>query len=84
MRPIELVLGKLEGAHTHSDGYSAHCPCPDHGRGRGDRNRSLSVKEGKDGRVLMHCFAGCETADVAAALGLNMADLFERRDPPWR
>ncbi|MDP9481297.1 MAG: hypothetical protein M3R38_37475, partial [Actinomycetota bacterium] len=41
----------------------------------------MSVKEGKDGQVLMHCFAGCETADMAAALGLSMADLFERRAP---
>ncbi len=81
VRPIELVLGRLEDVHVGDGGNMAHCPCPGHGRGRGDRNRSLDVKEGEDGRVLMHCFAGCETADVVAALGLSMTDLFERRDP---
>ena len=80
MRPIELVLGRLEDVSVGGDGNAARCPCPEHGKGRGDRNRSLSIKEGEDGRVLLHCFAGCKTADVLAALGLSMADLFDRRD----
>ena len=29
--------------------------CPAHA----DRSPSLSVAEGQDGRVLVHCFAGC-------------------------
>jgi hypothetical protein len=32
--------------------------------------------------VLLHCFAGCATADVVAALGLQMTDLFPPRDVP--
>jgi len=28
--------------------------------------------------VLLHCFGGCETADVIAAIGLSFGDLFDR------
>lgn len=35
--------------------------------------------EGDDGRVLIRCFAGCEVADVLAALGMGLADLFPER-----
>jgi hypothetical protein len=30
----------------------------------------------EDGRVLLHCFGGCETIDVLGALGLEWKDLF--------
>ncbi len=32
----------------------------------------------------MHCFAGCTVQDVAAAIGLTMADLFPPTDKPRR
>jgi hypothetical protein len=56
--------------------------CPHHS----DRQASLSVKEGTDGRVLLHCHAGCGTADVVVSAGLAFVDLFppgdrERRKP---
>jgi hypothetical protein len=38
----------------------------------------LSIRELDDGRVLLHDFGGCETGDVLAALGLTLADLYER------
>jgi hypothetical protein len=47
--------------------------CPTHE----DRNASLSVSEGDDGRVLVKCHAGCRTEDIVAKLGLRMRDLFE-------
>ncbi len=46
--------------------------CPAHP----DRSPSLSIGEGKDGRVLMRCWAGCATKDILAARGLTMRDLF--------
>jgi hypothetical protein len=46
--------------------------CPVHE----DRRPSLGVKEAADGRLLVRCYAGCETADVLAALGLSWRDLF--------
>jgi hypothetical protein len=36
----------------------------------------LSVAEGHDGRALLKCFVGCEAADIAAAVGLRLSDLF--------
>lgn len=50
--------------------WSARCPAHE------DRNPSLSVR-GIEGRALIFCHAGCPTADVVAALGLAMRDLFD-------
>jgi hypothetical protein len=46
--------------------------CPAHD----DNRESLSVGLGDDGRALLYCHAGCLTADVVKALGLEVADLF--------
>lgn len=46
--------------------------CPAHN----DRNPSLSIAVGKDGRVLIHCFAGCTHRAILEALGLQERDLF--------
>ncbi|MDL2317683.1 DUF927 domain-containing protein [Eubacteriales bacterium OttesenSCG-928-A19] len=47
------------------------CRCPAHD----DRTASLSVKQGDKG-ILLHCHAGCASADIVKALGLEMKDLF--------
>ncbi len=44
-----------------------------------EKHPSLSVQESDDGTVLIHCFAGCSAADVVAAIGLSLADLFVQR-----
>ncbi len=46
--------------------------CPAHH----DRSPSLSITGADDGRVLIHCFAGCGVADILAAVGLTLSDLF--------
>lgn len=51
------------------------CKCPAHE----DRGPSLSVAETDDGRILLHCFAGCDVVDVVAAVGLSIDDLFPPR-----
>jgi hypothetical protein len=38
------------------------------------------VREGEDGRVLLHCFGGCSTSDVLGAIGMDMSDLFPPDD----
>src|SRR3989344_6696505 len=48
--------------------------CPAHG----DKSPSLSIRETEDGRILLHDFAGCDTASVLSALGLSLSDLFDR------
>lgn len=57
-----------------ADGLTAKCPAHD------DKNPSLSVDSGNDGRVLLHCHAGCPTEAVVAALGLTLRDLFDFAD----
>jgi putative DNA primase/helicase len=47
--------------------------CPGHD----DVNRqSLALGQGVDGRLLVHCHAGCKTETVLDAVGLQMKDLF--------
>jgi hypothetical protein len=74
MKPIEQVLERVEGKVRHNGYYMALCPAHD------DQEPSLSVKEAEDGRVLLKCFAGCAVENIVAALGVEMADLFERRN----
>ncbi len=45
-------------------GRSGMCRCPAHE----DKTPSMSVSETRDGRVLVHCFAGCSQEAVIAAL----------------
>lgn len=45
--------------------------CPSHG----DRIPSLSVGRGKDGKVLLHCNAGCQFQSIIEAAGLTKSDL---------
>lgn len=76
MKPVERVLETLKVA-AGPDGkgeYLAFCPAHD------DRNTpNLRVREAEDGRVLLHCFAGCGQDEVLAALtekGIGKTDLF--------
>jgi len=46
--------------------------CPSHE----DKNPSLAIKELHDGRVLINCFAGCGGADIMAAIGMSLSDLY--------
>jgi hypothetical protein len=59
----------FEGFSKNGQGYKARCPTHD------DTNPSLSINVGKDGGVVLHCFAECETTDILAAVGLSMSDL---------
>src|SRR5215212_3988053 len=74
MRPVDLVLDRLEGVKQRGESYQAQCPAHD------DNEPSLSVAEGEDGRALVKCFAGCKPEEVVAALDLEMKNLFERRN----
>lgn len=70
---IEALLARLEGLQKSGEGWRARCP------GCGGRSRKLSVTAGDDGRILMHCFGGCDAAVVVQAAGLTVADLFPQR-----
>jgi putative DNA primase/helicase len=60
------IATALGGARTGS-GWIARCPSHD------DQTPSLSLSEGNDGKVLVHCHAGCGQATVIDALrGLGL------------
>lgn len=71
--PINLLLDRLDNPRKYGQGYRAACPAHD-----GTSSSSLSIREADDGRVLLHCFAGCGALDVVQSLGLELKDLFER------
>ncbi len=66
---VARVLAALPSARPSGSGWSARCPAHQ------DKVASLSVTEGREGRVLLKCHAGCPTEAVVKALGLRMADL---------
>lgn len=69
---IDNVLCRLDAVKPAGE---AKCParCPAHD----DRAPSLSVGLGAEDRVLLTCFAGCDTDQIVAAIGVTVADLFE-------
>lgn len=80
--PIETVLSRLKGVRRSGGGFTARCPSHD------DQRASLSIGQDGDGRVLIHCHAGCGFPAVVAALGLEPRDLRPERSnglaPPSR
>ena len=72
MSAAARVLERLPRARPFRAGQW-RAPCPSHQ----SRGLTLGVAE-RDGRVLLHCFAGCETDAVLAALGLELRDLFDQ------
>jgi len=72
----EALLALLKDVRQVGPGrWVARCPAHE------DRTPSLSIREAEDGRILMHCFAGCRTSDVLQALGLTFRDLFPKGAP---
>ena len=70
------ILDRLERVKTTGSGsWLASCPTSAHKRG--DRSRGLSIRAADD-RVLIHCHAGCAAVDIVEALGLTLADLYDR------
>jgi hypothetical protein len=65
-----MLAGIVELLHAKKSGASWIALCPAHA----DKNPSLSISE-KDGKILLHCHAGCTTANVLASAGLTFADL---------
>jgi len=80
MTAYERLLDALrsQGSTVNATGAGrAQAQCPAHD----DTHPSLSVGPRRDSRgVVVHCHAGCAPAEVLAALGLSMRDLFDDDD----
>ena len=69
--PINTVLSRLDKVKQTGHGKWLAC-CPAHD----DNSPSLAIRETDDGRVLLHCFGGCHTSDILAAMEMMFGDLY--------
>jgi putative DNA primase/helicase len=76
--PANALLERLANPHPAGPGRW-RATCPAHGTGR---NQALSIRV-VDGKILLHCFAGCDSDAVLAALGLSWRDLHADTARPW-
>jgi hypothetical protein len=79
MNPVEKVLEAVDDYEARASGFWCLCPAHD------DHDPSLHVEEAEDGSALFKCRAGCDQADVLAALetrGLKKRDLFPKASLP--
>lgn len=82
----EAILSRLAKVKpTGRNRWQACCPAHE------DGTPSMVISEADDGRVLIHCFAGCDIAEIVSAVGLELSDLFPPRETsarpdhrPWR
>ena len=70
MTPVEKLLSQLTKVKGRNGTWTACCPAHE------DKSPSLAIKQGEDGRVLIHCFGGCDVGTVLGAVGMDMTDLF--------
>lgn len=71
---IRNVLDRLANVGTCPNGHEATCPA------HKDNKPSLSIAQGDDGRVLLHCHAGCSPIEICQALGMSISELFPPSD----
>lgn len=74
MSAVEILINRLDKVKGRRGSWTACCPA------HPDKTPSLSVRETEDGRVLVHCFAGCSVGEIVQAVGMDLSDLF----PPKR
>ena len=67
---LDEFLDSLENVRKDANGWNARCPLHD------DAKNSLSVSLGNDGKLLIHCHAGCNTPQILYQCGLTMRELF--------
>jgi len=67
---LQKILNNLQKVKRTSEGKYIAC-CPAHN----DRTASLAITDNGDGRILINCFAGCDTYSILIAIGLDWADV---------
>lgn len=67
---LNEFLSRLKGVKPYNGYYMAMCPV------HNTKDSSMSVKQGDDGKIVLHCHGGCKPEDIVDAMGLKMSDLF--------
>ena len=70
----DAFLSRCEKVKSTGNGTWIAC-CPAHE----DKHPSMTVRELEDGRVLVHCFAGCAVESILGAVGMDFDALFPDR-----
>ena len=78
------LIAKLDRVKEKRSGNWVAC-CPAHK----DKHPSMTIAELSDGRVLVHCFAGCSVEEILNSVGLDFDALYPEkavgeRMPPIR
>jgi hypothetical protein len=67
---LNNFISRLQKVKRTGDNKFMAC-CPAHN----DKTASLTVSELPDGRVLINCFAGCDTYSILKSVGLDWQDV---------
>ncbi|MGM9936133.1 MAG: phage/plasmid primase, P4 family, partial [Candidatus Ornithomonoglobus sp.] len=79
MISLRDIAGRFDGVHWRGKNqFQCSCPC------HADNEPSMTITE-ENNKVLIHCHAGCKTADILQAVGLTFADIggTERKALHW-
>jgi hypothetical protein len=71
---IDLLLSRLNKVRRTSHNSWIAC-CPAHE----DRKPSFTIRDAGDGRILLHCFGGCATENILAAVGMTWEDVMPEK-----
>lgn len=80
MNDIAELLTRLDKVTGKPPQWQARCPA------HMDKSPSLTIKQDENGKILIHCFAGCGAGDIMDAIGMSLSDLFPKDDgrKDWR
>jgi hypothetical protein len=67
---IEDFISRMHGVKKTGNNRWI-CKCPSHQ----DKTASLSVSQEEDGRILINCFAGCDTYSILRSAGMDWQDV---------
>ena len=70
MSDYNKVLSRLEDVRQSGDKAMAKCPAHD------DGSNSLSIKRLDNGKILIHCFAGCTAEAILSGASLSWSDIY--------
>ncbi len=69
---LSEILQRLQNVHRTQNRAKALCPSHE------DKKQSLSVRE-SNGKILLKCFAGCDTQAIVSAMNIEIKDLFSEQ-----
>ena len=77
MTAYEIAHSLMAKPRRNRDGWLVNCVCHD------DRHPSLSLRDGEGGRILVHCFRGCDPREILRTLrDIDLLDGSSPAPPP--